>query len=95
MRKRHAMTISLPPAMAKEFERVRKAEHRTQSELVREALRLVELCCDLRRNPQLSEELFEERELPDLDKAADWGGVADRDHPDDRMSTSRSSSSVV
>ena len=33
------MTISLPPAMAREFERVRKAEHRTQSELVREALR--------------------------------------------------------
>lgn len=33
------MTISLPPAMVKELERVRKAEHRTRSELVREALR--------------------------------------------------------
>jgi len=33
------MTISLPPAMVKEFERVRKAESRTRSELVREALR--------------------------------------------------------
>ena len=40
MRTRRAMTISLPPAMAGEFERVRKAEHRTQSELVREALRM-------------------------------------------------------
>jgi len=33
------MTISLPPAMLHEFERVRKAESRTRSELVREALR--------------------------------------------------------
>lgn len=33
------MTISLPPAMLKEFERVRLAENRTRSELVREALR--------------------------------------------------------
>jgi Arc/MetJ-type ribon-helix-helix transcriptional regulator len=33
-------TISLPPAMAKEIERAMKAEHRTRSELVREALRL-------------------------------------------------------
>jgi Arc/MetJ-type ribon-helix-helix transcriptional regulator len=40
MRTRHAMTISLPPEMHAQFERVRKAEQRTQSELVREALRL-------------------------------------------------------
>ena len=33
------MTISLPPAMVKQFEKVREAEHRTKSELVREALR--------------------------------------------------------
>ncbi len=33
------MTISLPPAMIKEVEKIRKAEHRTRSELVREALR--------------------------------------------------------
>ncbi len=39
MRTRHAMTISLPPEMLEEFEQVRKAEHRTRSELVREALR--------------------------------------------------------
>jgi predicted transcriptional regulator len=33
------MTISLPAAMRKELERIRRAEHRTKSELVREALR--------------------------------------------------------
>jgi len=33
------MTISLPPAMVRQFEQVRKAESRTRSELVREALR--------------------------------------------------------
>jgi Arc/MetJ-type ribon-helix-helix transcriptional regulator len=33
------MTVSLPPEMIEEVERVRKAEHRTRSELVREALR--------------------------------------------------------
>ncbi|CAK0743895.1 CopG family transcriptional regulator / antitoxin EndoAI [Azospirillaceae bacterium] len=32
-------SVSLPPEMASELERVRKAEHRTRSELVREALR--------------------------------------------------------
>lgn len=34
------LTISLSPAMAKEVERAMKAEHRTRSELVREALRI-------------------------------------------------------
>ena len=33
------LTISLPPAMLKKLERVRKQEHRTRSELMREALR--------------------------------------------------------
>lgn len=33
------LTISLPPAMLEELERVRKEEHRTRSELMREALR--------------------------------------------------------
>jgi len=33
------LTISLPPAMLQELERVRKQEHRTRSELMREALR--------------------------------------------------------
>lgn len=40
MRTRRALTISLPPKMHAELERVRKAEQRTASELVREALRL-------------------------------------------------------
>lgn len=32
-------SVSVPPEMADELERVRKVEHRTRSELVREALR--------------------------------------------------------
>lgn len=32
-------SISLPPEMAKELEEIRKKEHRTRSELLREALR--------------------------------------------------------
>jgi len=39
MRTTQTMTISLPPRMVEEFEKVRKAENRTRSELVREALR--------------------------------------------------------
>src|SRR5438105_3228540 len=39
MRSRRAVTISLPPEMLKQMEKVRKAEHRTTSELVREAWR--------------------------------------------------------
>jgi predicted transcriptional regulator len=33
------MTISLPPAMAKQMEKVQQEEHRTRSELLREAWR--------------------------------------------------------
>lgn len=33
------LTISLPPAMVEELDRVRAREHRTRSELLREALR--------------------------------------------------------
>lgn len=33
------LTISLPPPMVEELDRVRQREHRTRSELVREALR--------------------------------------------------------
>jgi len=40
MRTHQTMTISLPPAMMRDVERVRKTERRTRSELVREALRL-------------------------------------------------------
>lgn len=39
MATRQTMTISLPPEMISQVERVRKAEQRTRSELVREALR--------------------------------------------------------
>jgi predicted transcriptional regulator len=39
MRTTEIMTISLPPAMVRQFEQVRKKESRTRSELVREALR--------------------------------------------------------
>ncbi len=39
MRTRETMTVSLPPEMIEQVERVRKQESRTKSELVREALR--------------------------------------------------------
>src|SRR5580700_7094173 len=39
MRTTDTMTISLPPAMAKQMEQVQKEEHRTRSELLREAWR--------------------------------------------------------
>jgi len=39
MRTTDTMTISLPPAMAKQMEKVQKQEHRTRSELLREAWR--------------------------------------------------------
>jgi len=40
MRESATFTVSLPPAMAKQVEQARKAENRTRSELVREALRV-------------------------------------------------------
>jgi len=40
MRETITVTVSLPPAMAKQVEKVMKIEHRTRSELVREALRI-------------------------------------------------------
>jgi predicted transcriptional regulator len=40
MRETTTFSVSLPPAMAKQVERAMKAEHRTRSELVREALRV-------------------------------------------------------
>ena len=39
MRTTETVTISPPPAMVKQLEKVRKQEHRTRSELIREALR--------------------------------------------------------
>ena len=40
MRETITITVSLPPAMAKQVEKVMKIEQRTRSELVREALRI-------------------------------------------------------
>ncbi len=40
MRETITVTVSLPPAMAKQVEKVMKIEQRTRSELVREALRV-------------------------------------------------------
>lgn len=40
MRTTKTWTISLPPTLVQEAERTAKEEHRTKSELVREALRL-------------------------------------------------------
>jgi predicted transcriptional regulator len=40
MRETTTFSVSLPPAMAKQVEQVMRAEHRTRSELVREALRV-------------------------------------------------------
>ena len=39
MRTRATMTISLPPAMAQQVQETMRVEHRTRSELFREALR--------------------------------------------------------
>ncbi len=39
MRTRRTMTVSLPAEMMEQVEQIRKVEHRTRSELVREALR--------------------------------------------------------
>src|SRR6266478_3490176 len=39
MRTTETFTISLPPAMARQMEKVQKEEHRTRSELLREAWR--------------------------------------------------------
>jgi CopG family transcriptional regulator / antitoxin EndoAI len=40
MRTTETMTVSLPPALARQIEEVQKIESRTKSELVREALRV-------------------------------------------------------
>jgi Arc/MetJ-type ribon-helix-helix transcriptional regulator len=39
MRTTRVLTVSLPPGMVEEIEKVRQTEHRTRSDLVREALR--------------------------------------------------------
>ena len=60
------MTISLPPEMMKQVERVRKAEHRSRSEVMREALRLyfnAELAARIARLPVYTPTKRELREL--------------------------------
>ena len=49
MRSRRLVTISLPPPLLKEAERVAKEEHRNMSELFREALRFYIETRELRR----------------------------------------------
>jgi len=64
------LTISLPPAMVDELDRLRKREHRTRSELMREALRHYTAASDrLRRIPVVE---AEQGEL----EAADQGRAA-------------------
>jgi CopG family transcriptional regulator/antitoxin EndoAI len=53
-------SVSLPPAMASELERVRRKEHRTRSEFVREALRHYIRIADARSVRERIEALREE-----------------------------------
>jgi predicted transcriptional regulator len=66
MRTREAFTISLPPAMSQAVEKARKAERRTRSEIVRDALRLYfnpELALRIARLPVYTPTPRELREL--------------------------------
>ena len=67
------VTISLPPAMAAELERIQKAEHRTRSELVREALRQYMRGAPARAARGRIAELPEEEPLPDEFEAIEAG----------------------
>ena len=56
------LTISLPPPMVEELDRVRRREHRTRSELVREALRQYVAASErMRRIPVADAEQGEEK----------------------------------
>ena len=75
MRTRQAMTISLPPEMMKEVERVRKTEHRSRSEVMREALRLYfnpELAARIARLPVYTPTKRELRELEKGRRSKDY-----------------------
>jgi predicted transcriptional regulator len=66
MRTHQTMTVSLPPAMMRDVERVRKTERRTRSELVREALRLYfnpELAARIARLPVYTPTAAERRAI--------------------------------
>ncbi|MFI4986565.1 MAG: ribbon-helix-helix domain-containing protein [Alphaproteobacteria bacterium] len=54
------LSVSLPPEMAEEVDRVRRSEHRTRSELVREALRKYIRDADIERVRVLAAALPEE-----------------------------------
>jgi metal-responsive CopG/Arc/MetJ family transcriptional regulator len=56
------LTISLPPAMVEELDRVRAREHRTRSELVREALRRYVAAGQRRRGRPLAEDATPEEQ---------------------------------
>jgi Arc/MetJ-type ribon-helix-helix transcriptional regulator len=58
-------SVSLPPEMARELEHVRKSEHRTRSELVREALRKYIRSAALEALEARARELPEEDATPD------------------------------
>jgi Arc/MetJ-type ribon-helix-helix transcriptional regulator len=58
-------SVSLPPEMAQELDRVRKSEHRTRSELVREALRKYIRSADIDALKARARELPEEEPTSD------------------------------
>lgn len=67
------VTVSLPPEMAAELERVQKVEHRTRSELVREALRQYIRAASVRAVRDRIAELPEEEPFPDEVEAIEAG----------------------
>lgn len=72
-------SISLPPKMAAELERVRKSEHRTRSELVREALRRYISDAEVRGLKTRIAELPEEEPTADELEAIREGGAQFRE----------------
>ena len=72
-------SVSLPPEMVEELERVRKAEHRTRSELVREALRVYIRGSDSQRLAERIARLPEDEALPDELDALKEGSADFRD----------------
>ena len=73
-------SVSLPPGMVKELERVRKAEHRTRSEFVREALRQYMVRgTELRRLEKRIGELAEEEAVAEEVAALEEGRRAFRE----------------
>ena len=58
-------SVSLPPGMVSELERVRRKEHRTRSELVREALRHYIRVADARSVQERAAKLREEEPTAD------------------------------